>query len=247
MIVSDVGACFLINTVSFLAIILSLCLVRIPARERTLIFHGSIIDDIRAGIRYVYREKKVAAALGVLLIVATFIPNFNIILSAFAKFTLQGDEVVFGYLMSSMGIGSLIGAIHFAMRSHQGPNRRLIYVMPFLLAMLMILAGAAANFIMIAIALMLIGFSFATMTSTLNSTIQLEVDNQYRGRVMSLYTLFFQGSTPVGNIYAGYFTNTFNPRIGFVACGLAVACCMILLLLVGWRKGLFLRSNAQNQ
>jgi MFS family permease len=85
------------------------------------------------------------------------------------------------------------------------------------------------NFLKI-IFLAVTGF-FMAFTSSANSTLQLNSSNEYRGRVMSVYTLVFSGSTPVGNLYAGLFAEHFSARVGFAACGGIIILLMIPLLL----------------
>jgi predicted MFS family arabinose efflux permease len=70
-----------------------------------------------------------------------------------------------------------------------------------------------------------------TFSSSANSKMQLNVSNDYRGRVMSVYTLVFAGSTPIGNLFAGAVSQTFTARGGFIACGLSVVILMFAIWL----------------
>lgn len=225
-----VGMCFLLNGFSFLAILVSLFFIRINARTRAETRMSELVADIGKGLSYVRSEPVIRRCLVTVAIIATFVPNFNVLTSAFAKFTLNGDEATFGYLMSFLGVGSFGGAFFFAMNSDHRPGPRLILILPFVIGGLMILSGLALNFWMLGICIACTGFLFATMTATLNSTIQLQTDHYYRGRVMSLYTMIFMGSTPFGNLFAGFFTERFSPRWGFSSCGIAVLVCMLGLV-----------------
>jgi len=217
-----VGACYIINAVSFLAILTSLFFIKTQYADVRNSTHKRIMEDIRDGLHYVRDRKILITSLIVLLIVTTFVPNFNVLISAYSKFVLKGNESTFGYLMSFLGLGSFFGAFLFALNSRKGPQRIIIIVMPFVTAVFLIMSGIVSNFAAAGILLALTGFSFVLTTSTINSTLQINTDPQYRGRVMSLYTLVFQGSTPVGSMYAGYFTQQFSPHWGFYSCGAAV-------------------------
>ncbi len=234
--VLSTGACFLFNAASYLAILISLFFIRTIPVDRSKAKERNIMQDIKEGVAYARSKSIIAVSLLIILVSATFLPNFNVLVSAFSKFTLQGNEKTFGFLMSFLGIGSFAGAFTFAMNSRRGPRFKLALVMPFIAAMLLMITGSMSNFWTFGIFLACTGYCFMTITSTLNSTIQLNTDSQYRGRVMSLYTMFFMGSSPLGSLYSGYFARTFSPRIGFYACGAAALFFMSLIALLYYRK-----------
>lgn len=233
-----VGACYIFNAVSFLAILASLFFIRTKYVKVENSSANGIFRDILDGLRYVRRKRVLGASLLILLIITTFVPNYNVMISAFAKYVLRGNESTFGYLMSFLGIGSFLGAFFVALNSKRGPQRSVIFAMPFAAGVFMILSGTAGNFWTAGILIALMGFSFVMATSTINSTLQINTDAKYRGRVMSLYTLVFQGSTPFGSMYAGFFTRNFNPHWGFISGGLAV-----LVLMGGAASYYFLHQS----
>lgn len=98
------------------------------------------------------------------------------------------------------------------------------------------MTGLTNMYLMTGISLAMTGFFFISFASSSNSTLQLNSSNEYRGRVMSVYTLVFAGSTPIGNLYAGFITEHFNARIGFAACGLIIILLMIPLLIYRKRR-----------
>jgi MFS family permease len=223
-------ACFSINAISFLAILISLFFIHTNSCSLKVKTNQNVFNSISEGLKYVRKKRILITPLIILLIIATFIPNFNILISAFSKFILKGDEGTFGYLMSFLGIGSFLGAFSLALNSKKGPNQNIIHTMPFISGILLVLSGMSGNFWTAGIMLALTGFTFVTTTSMINSTLQLNTDNEYRGRVMSLYTWFFQGSTPIGGLYAGFFANRINPKWGFYSCGMAVLILMSILM-----------------
>ena len=86
-------------------------------------------------------------------------------------------------------------------------------------------------FILTGLCLAATGLCFVSFSSTANSLMQLNTKDEFRGRVMSVYTLVFGGSTPLGNLYAGVITNRFNSRIGFAACGVIIILLFLFLYL----------------
>ena len=159
--------------------------------------------------------------------VGTFAPNFNVLVPVFTSKILHMSEAGFGYLMSFMGVGSLFGAVYVASLSKSGPKRFILRAVPVLVGFLLIGVAYTNTFILTGLALAVTGFFFVMFSSSSNSALQLNTDNEHRGRVMSIYTLVFAGSTPIGNLYAGAITEGFNARIGFVLCGVAIIVLMI--------------------
>jgi predicted MFS family arabinose efflux permease len=164
-------------------------------------------------------------------IVGTFAMNFNVLVPVFAKIVLNQQAAGFGFLMSFIGIGSFAGAMAIAVLSKSGPKSSFLTVIPFINAALLILTGFTNNFILTGISLAATGLCFVAFSSSANSTMQLNTKNEFRGRVMSVYTLVFGGSTPFGNLYAGVISDHFGPRIGFIACGVIVIPLLLALYL----------------
>ena len=133
--------------------------------------------------------------------------------------------------MSFMGFGSFLGAMFIATLSKSGPKKIIIYIVPIIVGILLIATGYTNIYLLTGIFLAITGFFFISFTSSANSTLQLNSRNEYRGRVMSVYTLVFAGSTPFGNLYAGLFAEHFNARIGFASCGGIIILLMIPLLI----------------
>lgn len=133
--------------------------------------------------------------------------------------------------MSFMGFGSFLGAMFIATLIKSGPKKFVVYIVPLIVGVLLIATGYTNIYLLTRIFLAITGFFFISFTSSANSTLQLNSNNEYRGRVMSVYTLVFAGSTPFGNLYAGLFAEHFNARIGFVACGGIIIVLMVALLI----------------
>ncbi|EKQ51630.1 MULTISPECIES: MFS transporter [unclassified Clostridium] len=224
-----IAFCFFINAISFGAVLISLIFIKLTPVERKAKKNADVIEEIKDGLRYIYKKKILLYTVFVLAIVGTFAMNFNVLVPVFAKQILNQNEAGFGILMSFMGFGSFLGAMFIATQSKTGPKKFMIYIVPLIVGVSLIITGYTNMYLLTGIFLAITGFFFIAFTSSANSTLQLNSNNEYRGRVMSVYALVFSGSTPFGNLYAGLFAEHFNARIGFAACGAAIVLLMIPL------------------
>jgi len=228
---AGVAACFFVNAISFGAVLISLFFIKVKPVEIKPKKNTNVVEEIIDGLKYIYKNKILFNTILVIGIVGTFAPNFGVLVPVFAKEILKQNEAGFGILMSFMGLGSFAGAMYIATLSTRGPKKFYIYGTPFLVGAALMITGYTSVFILTGIFLAITGFFFIIFASSANSTVQLNSGNEYRGRVMSVYTLVFAGSTPLGNLYAGLLTQHFNARIGFAACGAIIIVLMVLLMI----------------
>ncbi|MCX7709380.1 MAG: MFS transporter [Clostridia bacterium] len=233
---AGIAFCFFANSVSFAAVIISLFLIRpqeiASSRKRS----GNILSEIKDGITYIYRDAQLLKALLSIGIVATFAMNFAVLVPVYAHTVLNQGEAGFGFLMSFMGIGSFTGAMLIATMSKAGPQKLVLAVFPFIISVFLIATGFTGIYVLTGLCLAVTGFSFVMFSSTTNSMMQLNTKDEYRGRVMSIYTLVFAGSTPLGNLFAGTITDRFGARAGFAACGAIIIILYSVLFLHTVRK-----------
>lgn len=217
--VAGIAFCFFANAISFGAVIIGLLFIKpviSQSRQRT---EGKILPQIKDGLKYIGQNGILLKTILTTAIVGTFAMNFSVLVPVFAKEILNQQEAGFGLLMSLMGIGSFIGAMSVATMSKAGPKKLVMNVLPLVIAVFLIITGFTNAYVLTGLCLAAVGLSFVSFSSTANSTMQLNTKDEYRGRVMSVYTLVFGGSTPLGNLYAGAITHRFGPRMGFIACG----------------------------
>lgn len=226
---AGVSTCFFINSISFGAVLISLFFIKPNPMVRKPKDNTKMLSEIKDGLKYIYHNDILLYTVLALAVVGTFVPNFNVLVPVFAKDILKQNESGFGILMSFIGFGSLLGAMFIATLSKSGPKKFILYILPFIVGALMIITGFTSIYLMTGIFLAITGFFFISFTSSANSTLQINSSNEYRGRVMSVYTLVFAGSTPIGNLYAGLFSDRFNARIGFAACGAIIILLMLPL------------------
>lgn len=227
-----IAACFFANAISYGAVIIGLIFVKpmIVLVDRKVT--DKLIDEIKDGLKYIFKNGVLLRTLTIMAVVGIFGMNFSVLVPVFAKTILYQQETGFGFLMSLMGVGSFIGAMTIAMKSASGPQKIILNIFPLAISVLLIITGFTNNFVLTGICLAATGFCFVSFTSTANSTMQLNTKNEYRGRVMSVYTLVFGGTTPLGNLYSGAITGRFGPRVGFAACGVMIILLVALIFAI---------------
>lgn len=230
---AGIAACFYANSISFAAVIIGLFFIKPIDIQGKRKHSKNIFADIKEGLVYIGRDKYILKVVLAMAIVGTFAMNFSVLVPVFAKDILGQKETGFGILMSIMGIGSFIGAMSIAITSKTGPKSFNLYIAPVIIAVILIITGFTNVYMLTGLCLAVSGFFFVSFSSTANSTMQINTKDEYRGRVMSVYSLVFSGSTPIGNLYAGSITGHFGPRAGFVACGGII---ILLFLIVYFNK-----------
>lgn len=232
-----IAACFFANSVSFAAVLVSLFFIQpLPITAEHGNSGGGVIANIADGLKYIYRSDVLFSTLMVMAVVGTFAPNFSVLVPVFATKILGQGEAGYGFLMSFMGVGSFFGAMLIAALSKSGPKRFVLFIVPLIIGAFLMLVGATDLFVLTGVMLAMTGFFFVMFTSSANSAMQLNTENDYLGRVMSVYSLVFAGSTPLGNLYAGIFTQNLNARAGFYACGGIVVILMLPIYVYLMRK-----------
>ena len=240
------GAAFLLNAVSFLAVLASLRLIR--PHELLPLDRGDDRPTIVAGSREVFgflrRVPLAGVVLATVLLVTTFSFNFNVLLPVFAKKTLEEGPEVLGVVTACFGAGALVGALLAAAISRASPKLLLSGIAVFGAAQLALAPqstlAAAAPFLFAA------GLAFTLWTSNANSTLQLATPDRLRGRVMGLYFFAFNGAGPAGGMLAGWLAAVGGTALAFTVAGsAALAVAAVAVALLGRRlEGVRLRTRA---
>ena len=218
-----VGPCFLLNALSFGAMIVALRGMD-PAELRPAPVATRGRGAVRAGFRYVARTPALAIPLAMMAVVGTLGYNFQVILPLLARFSFDGGAATYTALAVAMGAGSVVGALVAGARGRVGP--RLLIAAAFGFGAVALLAAAAPSVPLEIAALIPLGAASVTFAAGVNSSLQLAADPPMRGRVMALYSIVFLGSTPIGGPLAGWLSQSIDPRAALVltgAAGLAAA------------------------
>jgi MFS family permease len=225
ILIATVGVvpCFAINALTFVAMILALWRMdpeRLHAPPPAKHERGAI----RAGLRYVRRTPELLVPLALMALVGTLGFNFQVVLPLLAKFSFEAGAMTYAALVSAMAVGSIVGALVNGHRGRTGP--RLIAAGSLAFGIAALAAALMPSLAFEVPALMLLGAASVTFAATINSTLQLAVAPEMRGRVMALYSVVFLGSTPIGGPLTGWLAQSYDPRIALflaAASGLAAA------------------------
>jgi MFS family permease len=220
LLIAGVGisTCFAVNVLSFGAMIYALWGMD-PSKLRSGPRATRERGAIRAGLRYVHATPELAIPLALMALVGTFGFNFQVILPLLARFSFGGGAGVYAALVSAMAVGSVAGAL--VTGSHGRTNPRLIAGAALAFGGAALLAAVAPGMAVEIAALVLLGAASVTFAATINSSLQLAVTPHMRGRVMSLYSVVFLGSTPIGGPLAGWLSQAYDPRWALVLAAIS--------------------------
>jgi MFS family permease len=210
--------CFAINALTFVAMIVALWGMD-PERLHTEPVAPRAPGAIRAGLRYVLRTPELAVPLALLALVGTLGYNFQVILPLLAKFSFGGGAGTYAAMVSAMAVGSIVGALVNGSHGRTGP--RLIAAGALAFGVASLLAAAAPHLAFELIVLGVLGAASVTFAASINSTLQLTVSPEMRGRVMALYSVVFLGSTPIGGPLTGWLSEAYDPRVALVLAGVS--------------------------
>ncbi len=218
ILIATVGVvpCFALNALTFAAMILALWRME-PSRLHAAPVAERERGAIRAGLRYVRRTPELLVPLALMGLVGTLGFNFQVVLPLLAKFSFESGAMTYASLVSAMAVGSIAGALINGHRGRTGP--RLIAGGALAFGVSALLAAAMPSLALEIPMLALLGGAAVTFAATINSTLQLAVSPEMRGRVMALYSVVFLGSTPIGAPLTGWLAQTYDPRVALVLAG----------------------------
>ena len=243
-----IGPCFLLNSLSFLAVILALFSIKTPhiAMLKKPESVKDVIDQTKDGIVYTARNKNIAVPLLLLGVISLFLINYNIMVPSFARNVLGRSASGYGFLMTALGLGSFLAALTLAIRSGKGPNLVRLYGGALGLSITAIMLSLQHNYAITAILLGIIGFCTISLSTSTNAVLQLESDNEHRGRVMSIFMLIFGGVTPIGALYAGTLIEHAGTAFYLKVSGLiGIAASLVALAVVARKKRRDLLAGAE--
>ncbi|GAA3647632.1 MFS transporter [Nonomuraea antimicrobica] len=214
-----IGWCFVVNAVSFCCVIASLLLLDTGSLHPTPTVSRAR-GQLRAGLRYAAGVPAISRPLLMMAVVGTFTFEFEVSLPLLARETFHGPETAYSWLIGGLGAGAVAGGLIAAWSARTGV-RRLTNV-AFCYAIAVGLVAVAPTLPLAVAACVLVGAASITFLTTGNSTVQLESDPEYRGRITALWSMALVGSTPIGSPIIGALSDVTSPRyalaLGAVAC-----------------------------
>lgn len=210
--------CFLINGVSFVAVVAMLALMD-PAELQVAPPVPRTPGQIREGFRYVAGTPVLGVSLVMMALIGTLTFEFQVSLPLLTQFAFHGDARSYALLTSAMGFGAAFGGLFFAGRKGSAPRQLVGASLLFGLAVLA--TACMPSLVLAALAMVAVGACSINFSSLGNSTLQLNSAPAMRGRVMSLWSVAFLGSTTLGGPIVGWAAETAGPRWGLALGGLA--------------------------
>jgi MFS family permease len=221
------GMCFVVNAISFLAVLVALYLMRedelyaVEKRPET-----KVVAGIREGLAWAAHTPLARIVLAVVTVVSLVGFNFHVLVPLLASQTLDVGAGMFGVLSAAFGLGALVGALATASLREASPRVFVGGAAGFSLAMLGL---AFVHTVDVALVLLLLlGMSFSLFTASANALVQLASPPHLRGRVMSLYLFAFAGLAPIGGLVAGFLAEQGGTALAFGLAGIAG------LLVIAW-------------
>ncbi len=196
------GWCFFLNGVSFLAVIGALLAMRV-SRAKPHPSKESPWQSFIQGFRFAMADVPVRSALLLLSVLSLFGLQYSVFLPIFADGILHGGARGMGFLMSSAGVGAVIGALYFAGRTNYTGLARWIAATSMVCAIGLVIFSQSRFFPLSAAVIFLVGFAATVQMAATNTIVQSRVPDELRGRVMAVYATMFMGVQPVGSLIAG--------------------------------------------
>jgi MFS family permease len=213
------GLCFVLNAVSFLAVLTALAIVRedelYPVEKDR---NATIVGGLRRAAAFAWNDPQLRLILTVVTVVATVGFNFHVLVPLLAADTLHVGPEGFGLLSASFGAGALVGAL--ATATFRAASWRLFAVGTASFGVLALCLAPVHNAVLAAILLFGIGVSFTLFTANANSLVQLAAPGYLRGRLIGLYLFAFLGLAPVGGLLAGWLAEAGGTSLAFAVAGL---------------------------
>jgi MFS family permease len=205
------GWCFFLNGLSFVAVIIALLLMKLP-KQIEKVRRLAPLKELGEGIRYVFHEKTVLSLIALIGVTSLFGFSFINLLPAWSVEILGGGVEINGLLNSARGVGALIAALGIASMGRAHFRGRVLTIGSFITPVLLFIFSLIHWLPLSLFVLMGIGGALILVVNLINSLIQTQVSDELRGRVMSIYSLTFNGAISIGALIIGEIAGVFNEQ-----------------------------------
>jgi predicted MFS family arabinose efflux permease len=226
------AACFGLNGLSFFAVILALLAIRTPVINKKEAA-GSIADEMKAGFQFVARRPKLLV-LTFLAFAGTFL-GMPIVtfLPVVAKSIFHLGATGYARLMTTYGLGSVLGALLIAATAHLAHKGRLALGLQLAFACLLVAFAFSRSYALSLVIAFAAGACIVGVVALYSSLVQLSTSDEMRGRVMSIFMLAFRGGMPLGNLIAGYVAQRWSITVALAVNGCILAVVALIFVLRG--------------
>jgi MFS family permease len=227
------GWCFFLNGISFIAVLIALLMMRIARSDRKPSQESPVRSFIQ-GFRFAMADVPIRSALLLLCVLSMFGLQYIVFLPIYAHDILHGGARTLGLLMSSAGVGAVLGALQFAARTQYKGLARWIAATCTASAIGLIIFSQATSFWLCAVILFIVGFAATSQMAATNTIIQERVPDELRSRLMAVYATMFMGVNPIGALLAGGIAKRIGAPHALLLFGSAVFVgCIAFIYLVG--------------
>jgi MFS family permease len=214
------GICFLINALSYLFVIASLLLMKISPREKVK-SDTHILKDMAEGFKYVFSFAPIKHVILLLGLVSLMVMPYSVLMPVFAKEILHGGSNTFGFLMGAAGFGALLGGLYLASKESILKLGRIVPLAAAGSGIGLIAFSLSRSFFLSMLLMVIIGLGMMLHAASSNTIIQTILEEDKRGRVMSIYTMAIMGTAPFGSLLAGGLAKIIGAPNTIMAGGIA--------------------------
>ncbi len=223
------GICFMINAISFLAVITSLLFMRFPK----FIHHPvskKVMHEFKEGLKYLRRTPSIGFVILLLACISLIVLPFITLLPVYAKVIFKGNASTFGYLNSAIGLGAIGGAIFLASLKSGTDLKRILFINILIFGAALILFSHMTNLPVALFFAMLAGFGMMSQTTISNTIIQTSVSAEMRGRAISYFAMAFFGMQPLGALLIGTVSQYIGAPDTIIAEGISAIIIALIFL-----------------
>jgi MFS family permease len=218
------ATCFLINALTYIAVLATFAFIRVKPHQRAA-SHPPLWRGLGEGIEYAWRVIPIRLLLALLAAVALTAAPYGTLMPAIVHEIFAGDAQTLGFLVGAAGMGAVAGTLVLSMRRNVRGLLRFILLAALVVGVALVMLSLSRWLPLSLVLMSVIGFGILVVTVSTNMILQTIVDDDKRGRVMSLYTVAFLGVAPLGALLAGMFAD----RIGATTVVLIGGICCVLI------------------
>ena len=196
------GFCFLLNAVSFLAVIVSLLLMKLLPYKKPAVKKKASTQFVE-GFNYLRRTPAIGMMILMLTLVSLLVLPYNTLLPVFAKIIFKGDAATFGYINSFIGLGAVSGALFLASLKTGANLKKILLINTIVFGIGLVIFSRLSYFPLAMLFAVLCGFGTMSQTTICNTVIQIQAQPAMRGRVISYFAMSVFGMLPLGSLLIG--------------------------------------------
>jgi MFS family permease len=217
------GMCFLLNGLSFIAVIAALLAMRVRHKEKPA-QDQRIWRELQEGFSYAFGSLPIRALILLLAVISLMGMPYVVLMPIFADKILHGGPRTLGFLMGATGIGALLGALYLASRKNAVGLMKVVVFASGIFGAGLIVLSLSRHLPLALFILVVIGFGMIIEMAATNTLLQTIVDEDKRGRIMSFYAMAFMGMVPFGSLLAGSLADAIGTPETIMLCGI---CCIL--------------------